>query len=71
MRVLRAAVDSHPEVLKSPPAIISFDAFSSGSLDFTVRVILQDVYRGGAVATDLRIAILKILREEGLTFKTA
>ena len=71
LRILRAAVDSHPEVLKSPGPVISFDNFSSTSLDFTVRVVLDDVYRGGPVGTDLRVAILKILREEGLTYRNA
>ena len=69
MQILRAAVDSHPDVTKQPPPSISFDSFSSQSLDFTIRVILDDVYRGGMVATDLRIAILKILREQGLTYR--
>lgn len=69
LKILRACAESHPEVLKSPPPSVSFEGFSSQALDFIVRVVLADVYRGGAVATDLRIAMLKILREEGLGYK--
>jgi small-conductance mechanosensitive channel len=69
IKILKAAVDAHPEVLTSPAPSISFDSFSSTGLEFTIRATLADVYRTGAVATDLRIAILRILREEGITFR--
>ena len=69
MKILRAAVDAHPEVMRSPAPSVSFDNFSNAGLDFTIRATLEDVYRTGAVATDLRIAILKILREQGLGYR--
>ena len=71
LKILRACAEAHPEVLKTPAPSVAFEGFSNQSLDFVVRVVLADVYRGGAVATDLRVAILKILREEGLGYQNA
>jgi small-conductance mechanosensitive channel len=55
--------------MKTPTPFITFDNFSSAGLDFTIRATLEDVYRTGNVATDLRIAILRILREEGMAYR--
>ena len=71
IQILRAAVNSHPDLAKAPPPVVMFDSFSSTSLDFTLRVVVDDVYKTGPVSTDLRVAILKILREEGMTFRNA
>ncbi|MEZ5851086.1 MAG: DUF3772 domain-containing protein [Hyphomicrobiaceae bacterium] len=68
LKVLRAAAASHPEAMQQPGPVVTFDNFATTGLEFTVRVTVQDVYRTGPVATDLRVAILKILREEGLSF---
>jgi small-conductance mechanosensitive channel len=66
LKILQACADSHPEILKTPKPFISFDSFSTAGLEFTIRVVVADVYRGGSVSTELRIAILKILREQGM-----
>ena len=66
LEILHACAEAHPEVLKSPAPSVTFDSFTSTSLEFTIRVVMSDVYKGGAVSTELRIAILKMLREKGL-----
>ena len=66
LKILHACADSHPDILKAPRPFITFDNFSTAGLDFTIRVVVSDVYKGGNVATDLRVAILRILREEGM-----
>lgn len=69
LKVLRAAATSHPEAMQQPAPVVTFDNFSAAGLEFTVRVTVADVYRTGPVATDLRVAILKILREQGLSYR--
>ncbi len=61
--ILRACADAHPDVLQTPEPNVSFDNFSGNGLEFTLRVTLADVTRGGPVSTELRTAILKSLRE--------
>lgn len=65
LEMLRACAAETSDALKTPPAFITFDGFSSEKLEFTVRAVVNDVYQGGNVATQLRIAILKKLRENG------
>jgi small-conductance mechanosensitive channel len=66
INILQSCAEAHPDVLKTPKPSVTFDNFSSTALEFTIRVTLADVYRGGGVATELRIAILRILKEQGL-----
>lgn len=63
LTVLRECAEGHPEVLKAPAPAISFDNFSSGGLEFTMRVTLADVTKGLRVSTELRTAVLKALRD--------
>ena len=66
LTVLRECAAEHPEVLQTPPPSVTFDSFTNTTLEFTIRVVLSDVYKGGNVSTELRVAILKRLRAEGL-----
>ncbi len=66
LALLRACTDENPDVLKTPAPFITFDHFSGTSLEFTVRAVLGDVYLGGKAGTELRVAILKRLREAGI-----
>ncbi|MGE0765305.1 MAG: DUF3772 domain-containing protein [Hyphomicrobiaceae bacterium] len=66
LALLRACADEHPDTLKIPAPFITFDSFTGTSLEFTVRAVLGDVYASGRVASELRIAILKRLREAGI-----
>jgi small-conductance mechanosensitive channel len=65
LKILKQCAENHPSVLKSPPAVVSFDNFSGSSLDYTVRVTVADVNAGGVVTTELRMAILHALRAGG------
>ncbi len=64
--ILREVAAENADALKTPGPVITFDHFSSASLQFTLRVVLGDVYLGGKVGTDLRLAILKRLRSENI-----
>ena len=66
LQILRECTAANELALKTPAPFITFDGFSSEKLEFTARVIVGDVYSGGSVATQLRIAILKRLREENI-----
>ncbi len=66
LTILRACADNHAEVLKQPPPVVSFDNFSGNGLEFTVRMTLADVNRGGIVSTEIRVAALKAMREAGI-----
>jgi potassium-dependent mechanosensitive channel len=66
LKILLVCAQTNPDVLQSPPPSVTFDSFTSTSLEYTIRVVLADVYKGGSVATDLRVAVLRRLREEGL-----
>lgn len=64
--LLRNCTRNHQGVLETPAPFITFDSFSATSLDFTVRSVVADVYTSGRIATELRIAILKALRQAGI-----
>lgn len=64
--ILSEVAAAHEDALKTPAPGVTFDNFSSTSLQFTLRVMVGDVYVGGRVGTELRIEILKRLREEGI-----
>ena len=66
LAILKTCAEAHAEVLKTPPINASFDNFNGNGLDFTLRVTLGDVTRGNIVATELRVAILKALRDSGI-----
>lgn len=64
--ILSEVAAANEDVLETPAPGISFDSFSSASLEFTLRVMVGDVHTGGRVGTELRIAILKRLREQDI-----
>jgi small-conductance mechanosensitive channel len=61
----------HPDTLKTQAPSVSFDAFSNSKLEFTLRSVVADVYIAGKVATEMRVTIVKRLREKGIQFGTA
>jgi small-conductance mechanosensitive channel len=65
--ILHECAIQHPDTVKTPAPFITFDSFSSLKLEFTVRAVVPDVYLGGKVGTDMRIEILKRLREKGIS----
>jgi small-conductance mechanosensitive channel len=58
---------SHPEVLKDPGPQVDFKGFGESSIDFILRVWIQDVEDRRNVQTDLFFAIEKILRENQIS----
>jgi len=69
--MLREVAAANEDALKTPGPVITFDNFSSTSLQFTLRVVVGDVYLGGKVGTELRVAILKRLRDENIQMVNA
>jgi small-conductance mechanosensitive channel len=56
----------HPQVLATPEPVVLFEDFGPSSLNFVLFVYLINVNRSFAVRTDLRIAILKAFRNNGI-----
>ena len=65
LKIMQECARANPLVLGSPEPVAMLDQFSATALDFTLLATLGDVAKGGGVSTDLRIAVLKRLREEG------
>lgn len=57
---------NHPLVLSYPEAYVVFSEFGASSLDFELRGYLADCGNGLSVKSDLRFAVLKRFREEGI-----
>jgi small-conductance mechanosensitive channel len=66
MKLLLACAEKHPLALQVPAPFVSFDDFNGNELKFTVGVVVADVYTRGKVATELRVAVLKALIDNGI-----
>ncbi|KQV83188.1 mechanosensitive ion channel family protein [Rhizobium sp. Root1220] len=66
MDILLELVNAVPLVLRNPEPHVEFLRFGTYSLDFEMRFMLGDMGDGLKVRNDLRIAILKRFREEGI-----
>lgn len=66
MDILLELVDQIPEVLRNPEPHVEFLKFGPSSLDFELRFHLADMGEGLRIRNNLRIAILKRFREEGI-----
>jgi small-conductance mechanosensitive channel len=64
--ILLKAAQDHPQVLSVPEPFVFFEDFADSALNFILFVYLANVNRSFAVRTDLRIAILKSFRENGV-----
>ncbi len=64
--VLLDVAQQHPQVLSNPAPFVFFEDFASSSLNFILFVYLANVNRSFSVRTDLRIAILKAFRANGI-----
>jgi small-conductance mechanosensitive channel len=56
----------HEMVLKFPKPFVNFENFGDSALIFQVFVYLASVSNGGTVRSDLRYAIIRRFREEGI-----
>jgi potassium-dependent mechanosensitive channel len=66
--VLLKCAEEHPLILLSPPAFVSWEGFGASSLDFDLRCFLADISKGLQVRTELRFAIYKAFKENGIEF---
>ncbi len=66
LSILKACANAHPLVLKTPEPSATLDNFSDTQLDYSLRVTVADVNRGGSVQNDLRIAILNAFKAQGI-----
>src|SRR6185503_4713325 len=53
-------------ILRHPPPVVVLDNLGDQALEFSVRVYLADINRSLQAQTELRTAILKALRAEGI-----
>lgn len=65
-RILSETALAHENVLKTPAPWIVFADFGASSLDFEIRCYLRDINGKLGVESDLRFALLKRLKEEGI-----
>lgn len=65
-QVLLDCANRHPAVVSWPKAVVAFADFGASSLDFILYAYLSDVEKRLSVASDLRFAIDKAFRENGI-----
>jgi small-conductance mechanosensitive channel len=64
--ILKKCAEEHPLVLPSPPPGVSLEAFGESALVFNLGFSVPDIDKAYGIQSDLRIAILKALREAGI-----
>jgi small-conductance mechanosensitive channel len=64
--ILLEVAREHPQVLTHPEPYVWFSDFGNSSLDFTLFAYALNITRQLGIQTDLRIAIIKRFREEGI-----
>ncbi len=57
---------AHPLALREPEPFVYFANFGDSSLDFELRVFISDVQKRFFVGNDIRIALFKAFREQGI-----
>ena len=66
MDILLEIARNHPLVLTMPEPNVGFQGFGQSSLDFELRFHLADLFQGGPVRNEIRVAIIERFREEGI-----
>ena len=69
--ILAACARSAPHVCANPPPRVEVRAFAPGQIALEVRCFVSEVNTYTIAATDLRLAILKTLREAGIELPAA
>ena len=64
--ILLKCAEAHPRALQFPAATVLFKDFGASSLDFEVRVFIDDVNWVAFVGSELRFEIHKALKEAGI-----
>ncbi|UZP66982.1 mechanosensitive ion channel [Desulfovibrio mangrovi] len=65
-KTLTAVAEAHPHVLRRPQPAVLFNDFGASSLDFILRVWINDIDNALTSISELRFAIDKAFREEGI-----
>ncbi|MDB5553978.1 MAG: Potassium efflux system KefA protein [Rhizobium sp.] len=66
MDLLLEIAQSHPLVLTMPEPNVGFQSFGEFALNFELRFYLSDLFQGGQVRNDIRVAIIERFRKEGI-----
>lgn len=64
--LLLGVANEHPLVLAAPPPSALFENFGDSALEFTLIAQVSDLTQLGNVQSELRIAVLKAMRAEGI-----
>lgn len=64
--LLMQAADEHPRVMRDPAPNVLFQDFGPSSLDFVLRVWVDDLNHGVSAASDLRRTIDRLFRENAI-----
>ena len=64
--ILLDVAKEHPQILTHPEPYVWFSDFGNSSLDFKLFCFALNITRQLAIQTDMRIAIVKKFREEGI-----
>jgi small-conductance mechanosensitive channel len=64
--VLLKCADENPLVVRFPEPFVTWEAFGASSLDFELRCFLADIGKGLQARTELRFAIYKAFKENGI-----
>ncbi len=65
--VLVECAKQHPQVVKNPEPFVFFSDFADSQLTFTLQFFSRSVFRIEFVKSDIRFAIDKAFRENGIT----
>ncbi|MCX5925393.1 MAG: mechanosensitive ion channel [Candidatus Dependentiae bacterium] len=68
LELLRQVLESHPNILKTPPVVVRLEEFLTYGYRFMVRGFVSSVYtlEMWNIASDVRVAIVKKLRENNI-----
>jgi potassium-dependent mechanosensitive channel len=65
-KLLREAAGNHPDVLKDPPPLVTFEAFDESSLKFVLRCYLPNLESRFHAVHDLNMEIDRMFRENAI-----
>lgn len=66
LRVLQSVAERNTSILRHPPPVAVLDNLGENAMEFSLRVFLADINRSLQAQTELRAAIVKSLRDEGI-----
>ena len=64
--IISKIVDRHPDILKEPPAIITFEEFGSSSMNFVIRCCTTSIKRRWHLIDEINSAVNEAFEREGI-----